>query len=83
MNTSSHIREFPTADFKAVVRPNFDTLYSSAWLDQRDGPIVVSARADSDGRYYGLPMYDMWTDAFAVPGQRTSSPEPVTGSVPA
>src|SRR5215831_9047673 len=43
MDSFVHIREFPAADFKLVVRPNFDTLYSSAWLDLRDGPIVVSA----------------------------------------
>jgi hypothetical protein len=72
MNEFVHVREFPAADFKMVVRPNFDTLYSSAWLDLRDGPIVVSTGADADGRYYALPMYDMWTDAFAVPGRRTS-----------
>ena len=72
MNTFSHIREFPDADFKAIVRPNFDTLYSSAWLDLTSGPVIVSAGADPDGRYYELPMYDMWTDAFAVPGQRTT-----------
>jgi hypothetical protein len=72
MNVFSHIREFPAAEFKMVVRPNFDTLYSSAWLDLTRGPVVVSAGADPDGRYYELPMYDMWTDAFAVPGQRTT-----------
>jgi hypothetical protein len=33
MNTFTHIREFPDAKFKEVVRPNFDTLYSLGWLD--------------------------------------------------
>lgn len=38
-NEFHHIRTFPTADFRAVVRPNFDTLYSSAWLDLTAGPV--------------------------------------------
>jgi hypothetical protein len=81
MNVFSHIREFPAAEFKMVVRPNFDTLYSSAWLDLTRGPVVVSAGSDSDGRYYELPMYDMWTDVFAVPGQRTTGTAPGSWAV--
>lgn len=33
INTFSRFRAFPTAEFKEVVRPNFDTLYSSGWMD--------------------------------------------------
>ncbi len=70
-NEFHHVRQYPDAGFRSVVRPNFDTLYSSAWLDLTAGPAILEAR-DTGGRYFMLPLLDMWTDVFANPGTRTS-----------
>src|SRR5262245_4284590 len=63
LNTFHNVREYPSAADRAVVRPNFDTLYSIAWLDLTKEPVIVSV-PDTNGRYYLLPMLDMWTDVF-------------------
>src|SRR6516162_7659043 len=91
MNTFTNVPEYPPADYRTVVRVNFDTLYSIAWLDLTKEPMVVSA-PNTDGRYYLLPMLDMWTDVFASPGWRTTgtqagnflvTPPGWSGTVPA
>ena len=71
MNLFTNVREYPPGDFKGVVRVNFDTLYSIVWLDMTAEPMIVSA-PNTNGRYYLLPMLDMWTDVFASPGWRTT-----------
>jgi hypothetical protein len=71
MNMFSNVPTYPPADDKVIVRPNFDTLYSIAYLDMTQEPMVISV-PDTGGRYYLLPMLDMWTDVFASPGWRTT-----------
>ena len=91
MNTFVNVPEFPPANFRDVVRPNFDTLYSIAWVDMTKEAAVISA-PDTNGRYYLLPMLDMWSDVFASPGWRTTgtqagnflvTPPGWSGTVPA
>src|SRR3972149_374090 len=90
MNRFANIDAFPAANMRVVVRPNFDPPYPSGWLDLTKEPVVVSA-PDTGGRYYLLPMLDMWTDVFASPGWRTTgtkagnflvTPPGWTGKVP-
>jgi hypothetical protein len=71
LNQFAHPRTFPDDTFTDVVTPNVDTLYSSAWLDLSQGPIVLSV-PDTNGRYYLLQMMDAWTNVFASPGKRTT-----------
>jgi hypothetical protein len=71
VNQFAHARAYPMAEEKDVVRFNFDTLYSFAWLDLAPEPLILSV-PNTDGRYYLLPMLDMWTDVFSVVGSRTT-----------
>jgi hypothetical protein len=48
-----------------------DTLVSSAWLDLAEEPVVLSV-PETNGRYYVMSMVDMWTNAFASIGPRTT-----------
>ena len=71
MDQFANIRAFPDATFTDVVSPNADTLYSIAWLDLTQGPIVLSV-PDTHGRYYLMEMLDGWTNVIPSPGKRTT-----------
>ena len=71
VNTFIHSRELSDAESTTVVRPNNDTLYSTAYLDLLDGPIQLHV-PDTSGRYYQMQMLDAWSNTFASPGARTT-----------
>jgi hypothetical protein len=71
MMTFTHNRAFPEENSREVIRPNFDTLYSIAWLDLTREPAIISV-PDIQGRYYMIPLLDIWTDVFAIIGTRAT-----------
>lgn len=61
----------PPPSNKAVVRPNVDTLYTTAFLDLSAEPVVVHM-PDMHGRYDVMEMMDASSNVFASPGKRTT-----------
>ena len=70
-NQLQRVRRFPDAGFREVVRPNVDTLYTSAFIDMAKGPWVFEMPANAQ-RYAVMPFMDAWTNVFAAPGTRST-----------
>ena len=70
-NQLYRVRQFPNANFRGVVRPNVDTLYTTAFIDMDQGPWVFQM-AKNDQRYELMPFMDAWTNVFAVTGTRST-----------
>jgi hypothetical protein len=71
VNHFSHAPAFPDDHFRQVIRPNADTLYSTAWLDLSKEPFLLQV-PDTKGRYYLFQLMDAWTETIAAPGKRTT-----------
>jgi hypothetical protein len=71
VNRLTHVPQFPRPDSRQVIRPNADTLYSTAWLDVSREPVLIYV-PDSGGRFYLMQFMDAWTETFADPGKRTT-----------
>ncbi|MEK7346974.1 MAG: DUF1254 domain-containing protein [Pseudomonadota bacterium] len=70
-NQLYRLRRFPDAQFRGVVRPNVDTLYTSAFVDMAQGPWVFEMPSNAQ-RYELMPFMDAWTNVIASPGTRTT-----------
>jgi hypothetical protein len=73
-NELAHKTELLGPEFKDIVRPNNDTMYSFAWLDLRAQPIVITVPEIKD-RYYSVQLVDMFTHNFGYIGTRATGTE--------
>jgi hypothetical protein len=71
VNRLLNVPRLSTPADRTVVAPNVDTLYSTAWLDLRSGPVTLDVPAMPD-RYYVFQLLDMYTNTFANVGTRTT-----------
>jgi hypothetical protein len=73
-NHFAYLPSPPAVANRAIVRPNVDTLYATAFLDLTAEPVVIHV-PDMHGRYYVMQMMDANTNVFASPGKRTTGTE--------
>jgi len=71
LNFFWHIKELADATYRDGGSPNQDTLYSIAWVDLRQGPVILS-HPDLGDRFFTFEIADMSSDNFAVVGQNTT-----------
>jgi hypothetical protein len=70
-NELTHKSELLGPEFKDIVRPNNDTMYSFGWLDLRAQPLVITVPEVAD-RYFSVQLVDMFTHNFAYLGTRST-----------
>jgi hypothetical protein len=71
-NQFEHTTKLAGPESKTVVRPNNDTIYSSAWLDLHAEPIVIGVPEMKDRRYYSVQLVDVYTYNFGYIGSRST-----------
>ncbi|KAK6995723.1 DUF1254-like protein [Favolaschia claudopus] len=59
-NTFAHVTTLANASFRTIILPNTDTLYSAALVDLSAGDVVVTMPEREAGRFYVLPIYDLF-----------------------
>lgn len=64
-NAFAHGRSLAGPGYKPFKTPNADTLYSNAYLDLRDGPVLLEV-PDTAGRYFTANFLDIYGNASNI-----------------
>jgi len=73
VNQFWHAARLIDATYRDGGCPNNDALYSLAWLDLRDEPVILS-HPDMADRYFTFELTGFTSDNFDYVGQRTTGP---------
>ena len=71
LNEFFHFRKLADASYRGGGGPNNDTFYSSAWVDLREGPVILS-HPDLGSRYFIFQFASIDGDNFAAVGTRAT-----------
>ncbi|MFK7730871.1 MAG: DUF1254 domain-containing protein [Pseudomonadales bacterium] len=71
-NQLNHNRVLMNAETTVAATPNNDTLYTLAFLDLSEAPLIIEVPAIKD-RYYTIQLADMYATNFASFGSRTGA----------
>ncbi|KAJ7754695.1 hypothetical protein DFH07DRAFT_1061209 [Mycena maculata] len=71
-NSILHETTLANATYRAIVRPNVDTLYSESLIDLSVNDVVATMPA-VEGRFFVWPFYDVYGNNFCNIGTATSS----------
>ena len=71
VNQFSVMTHYPDASFRLIPRTGLDTQFALSWADLKDEPLVLSV-PDTNGRYYVIALFDMWSNVFESIGSRTT-----------
>lgn len=70
-NRFNHVARLADHTARSVTTPNNDTVYSTAFLDLRGGPVALTLPASGE-RYLSVALMDAYTNNFAVLGTRVT-----------
>jgi len=74
-NHMLNFRNLARPENTAVVLGNRDTLYTTAWIDLSQGPVLFEL-PDMGDRYHVMPLLDAWSNTFVSIGSRTTGTGP-------
>lgn len=71
VNQFAVMTAYPDASYRIIPHTGLDAQFACAWADLDAEPLILSV-PNTNGRYYVIALFDMWSNVFASIGSRTT-----------